>query len=445
MLDAFGAELSVVGAIAIDARSLPEISGLVSPEDFSMEAARSVYAAALALDREGTKIDPATLLNQCAKSGAPVSQEYIFEAMSWCGTATNAGLYAALVRENATRREVQQLCGAVAGRAESGGDVGELLTALSDGLKSIETRDTSAELVSTQAAIVDFMDYRSSMEQSGAKTVVATGLGPLDKLLGGGFLCGGLYVLGARPGVGKTTLALWICDSVARSVGPVLFVSLEMSTMQITAKRLARETGLPYTQLLMGELTEEEYGVLAPGSVNLSKLPLTVNRRPGATVADIGRMARRIPDLALVVVDYLGLVRPAVGKLSRYENTTQISNDLKQLSLALNVPVLALSQLNRENTQRQDKRPTLADLRDSGAVEQDADGVLLLHREDYYNEEEPSSYSLAECHLAKNRHGRTGTIQLSVFGDTGRIFPVTWRKEPGFKDLPKTTRTPWPD
>lgn len=440
-------EVSVVGSLCIDARCLPEISGLVSPEDFALGVNRAIYKAALELDRDGIPIDPVSLLDRCAKNETPVSRQYLFECMEGTGTAANAGLYASLVREGAIRRDILGLCDQVAEKATNGADVGELFTDLSDGLQHIERRDTAAELQTAQDSIVELMEYRNGVEQGKSKTFIPTGLTPLDKMLGGGLLSGGLYILGARPGVGKTTLALWITDAVARTSGAVLFISLEMSTLQITTKRMARETSLPYSQLLMGKMSESEYNLLAQGSVRLAKLPVTVNKRPGATVADIGRMARRVPQIVLVVVDYLGLVRPATGKNSKYEAVTQVSNDLKQLALALGVPILALSQLNRENMQRQDKRPTLADLRDSGAIEQDADGVLLLHREDYYSMEssEAGSASLMECILAKNRHGRTGTTQISVFADTGKIFPVEWRRDQPFTELPANTQTPWPD
>ena len=184
--------------------------------------------------------------------------------------------------------------------------------------------------------------------------------------------------------MGKTTAALQFADSIAANAGPVLFVSLEMSLEQIAGKRISRRSGIPSDEILLGDGKGLDYHKVRAAAEELKKLPLHISRRPAATVAQIRRMAKQIENLQCVIVDYLGKITPSNSKVSRYEATTAVSGDLKTLAVELGVPVLALAQLNRENTGRNDKRPQLSDLRDSGAIEQDADGVIMLHRADYY-------------------------------------------------------------
>ena len=227
--------------------------------------------------------------------------------------------------------------------------------------------------------------------------------------------------------MGKTTAALQFADSIAANVGPVLFVSLEMSLEQIEGKRIARVSGIPSDEILLGNGKNLDYRKIRSAAEELKNLPLHISRRPAATVAQIRRMAKGIPDLQCLVVDYLGKIAPGNPRASRYEATTAISGDLKTLAVELGVPVLCLAQLNRENTGRNDKRPQLSDLRDSGAIEQDADGVIMLHREDYYDADEtplkPWESVALELIVRKNRHGRSfGVCSAGFFPATGKII-----------------------
>ena len=259
------------------------------------------------------------------------------------------------------------------------------------------------------------------------KGAVPTGFAPLDAILGGGMLRSGLYVLAARPGMGKTTVALQIADSVAANVGPVLFVSLEMSLEQIEGKRIARVSGIPSNEILLGDGKNLDYGKIRSAAEKLKKIPLYISRRPAATVAQIRRMAKQIDGVQCVVVDYLGKIDPGNSRTGRYETVTAISKDLKTLAVELDIPVLALCQLNREDTGRNDKRPQLSDLRDSGAIEQDADGVLMLHRTDYYEVSEtplkPWESVELEILLRKHRHGASFGKCVAGFSQLpGKLF-----------------------
>lgn len=252
------------------------------------------------------------------------------------------------------------------------------------------------------------------------------GIAGLDTLFGGGMLNNGLYIMAARPGCCKTTLALQIADTVAQNAGGVLFVTLEMDATQLTARRVARATGIPSNRLLMGTLTEPEMERVTQEFKRLNRSPFYLNKAVRCSVSDVRALARQVKDLRLVVIDYLGLLKPEGKHASRYEEITAISGDLKALARSLGVPVLCLAQLNRASELRQDKRPSLADLRDSGAIEQDADGVLLLYREDMYWAERPDEGQpvTVECILAKHRHGAVGAVTLALDLQTGLLVEI---------------------
>lgn len=206
--------------------------------------------------------------------------------------------------------------------------------------------------------------------------------------------------------MGKSTFGINLADNIA---GNVLFVSLEMSVEQITAKRISRRIGCSSARLLSGQLSDQAWEKVAMASSDISQRGLYLNNRYDLTVQQIALLAQAVPELRAVIVDYLGLIQPATRSASTYENVSQISRELKRMALSLNVPVICLCQLSRQVESRQNKRPMLSDLRDSGAIEQDADGVLFLYRDDYYAggpaDGQPSAVELS---VAKNRHGQTG-------------------------------------
>lgn len=263
---------------------------------------------------------------------------------------------------------------------------------------------------------------------------VATGITALDNLLGGGMINGGLYILAANTGCGKTALALQIADAVANEDRSVLFISLEMDEYQLTARRLARAAKVSANHLIMHDLSEMKY-VHIKQQLPILKQKRLVFNRPGAfTVSDIQALAGQVQNLRLVIIDYLGLLRSDQYCASRYEATTAISNELKVLARLLGVPVLCLAQLNRANAQRPDKHPILADLRDSGSIEQDADGVLLLYRPDMYSSsttvlDNKAVAAKVECNLAKHRHGPTGNTTLAFKLPTGEFFTPQTREK----------------
>lgn len=399
-------ERSVAGAILIDGRAYAEAAKLVSAEDFCDPACASVFRAAAALTAEGNPVDPVLIDTWLREHGMPVSRQWLAGLMEVTPTAANVGYYAGIVRESAGRRRAKALARQV---LDTEGSASTLIAQLSDGAQALLNRENTGMLLSSNEMMHRFYDDLAARHR-GSSNVVATGLRPLDDISGGGLVRGGLYILAGRPGMGKTTLALNIADNIQ---GGVLLVSLEMTENQLSAKRLARAAGFSAKTLLLApRLLEEEFIQLNPAASALSESGVYMNRSMDLTVPDIGLLARSVPDLRLVVIDYLGLIR-AEGKLtSRYEAVTQISGSLKRLALTLNVPILCLSQLNRAAEGRDDRRPRLSDLRDSGAVEQDADGVMLLYRPDYYEPGQSRGLSELELEFAKNRHGATGRVKL---------------------------------
>ena len=427
MTNYLDAENAVVGSILIDPRCLPDVSQILSPEDFGAEVNKAIYRAALELSAKGQAVDPVLIRRETERAGNAVPEQYILQLMDSTPTAANAKEYAELARENAIRRGVLELATRTQTEANEGGDPHELLAQLLTEAGALEREGTNKTLLGPMELALRWYEHRDRVDSGKSAAFVPTGYRDLDLILGGGLIASGMHVLAARPGMGKTTFALNIADRAARRVGPVLFVSLEMDDEQITAKRLARECGLQGSRLLMSsELTEEENQKMADASDRLMMHQLYVNAKPSATVAEIAAMARQVNGLKLIVIDYMGKIawKKESGKFSLYEATTQNSADVKTLARTFKVPVLVLCQINRESEKRSDKRPNLADLRDTGAIEQDADTVTFLYRQDYYGnraDRDPYMPEETECIVAKNRHAGTGECKLLFYPATSKF------------------------
>ena len=416
------ASQSVAGSILIDAACLSAVRQQVRADDFEIAADRAIFESACRLADAGQAVDVVTILQDARRHGADLSEEYAATLLKVTPTAANAAQYAAAVHSEAVRR---RLSGIGLQLAEASGDMARTPAGIiSETAAALETADAApqAGMRSSSDALTEFLEYRGQLE-SGREVAVSTGYPGLDKLLGGGMLNQGLYILAARPGCGKTTLGLKIAESAAKN-GACLFFSLEMSTEQITARRIAAESGLSIGRLMVGKsLSDDESGRVANAASVLSEHDFRLNRAPSASVSDIAQAAHLTKNLRLVVVDYLGLVRSDERGLSIYERVTKNSAALKALARSLNVPILCLCQLNRASEQRTDKQPSMADLRDSGAIEQDADAVILLHRPAMYEnvQQKPWEAQTLTAIVAKNRHGNTGRLDFDFWGSSGNI------------------------
>ncbi len=416
------ASQSVAGSILCDAACLPAVRPLVSRDDFTLAAERAIFEAACRLEDEGKPADVVTILEDARKHGADVSDRYAAELLQITPTAAHAEAYARQVHEEAVRRRLASVGETLLEDAQDPQKTTAGVIAAT--MQALENADTAPQtaMLSTSDALSGFLDYRERLD-AGQAVTVSTGYPGLDKLLGGGMLHQGLYILAARPGCGKTTLGLKLAEQAAKS-GACLFFSLEMSAEQLTARRIAAESGLGIGRLMVGrKFDDDEQAKMANAASALSTHDFRLNRAPGASVADIAQAAHLTKNLRLVVVDYLGLVRSDERGLPIYERTTRNSNALKALARSLNVPVLCLCQLNRAAEQRADKVPSMADLRDSGAIEQDADAVILLHRPGMYEpgEVKPWESQTLTAIVAKNRHGATGKLNFDFWGSSGII------------------------
>lgn len=404
-------EAYICGAILIDGvQVLPAIRGILPPGAFQLEAYRAIYVAGLSLLDAGEPIDPVSIKAQAKRQGVELSNELLSELMEVVPSAAYCVDYAHRVAEDARTRAIKDLATRIQEDSVSTPD--ELLATLQRETEAIRASSYQRGLVAPKDALHRFMDY---VVQAGEKrdNFISTGFPKLDGILGGGFIRGGLYILGARPAVGKSTFAVNLADGIT---GSTLFISLEMTVEQITAKRISRRVGCSSAGLLSGRLTDKAWEQVAVAMTDISTKGLYLNDRYDLTVSQIGLLAQAVPELRAVIVDYLGLIQPATRSASTYENISQVSRELKRLALSLNVPVICLAQLSRKVEERQNKRPMLSDLRDSGAIEQDADGVLFLCREDYYTgppaDGQPSQVELS---VAKNRHGRTGETSFNLW------------------------------
>ena len=422
------AENAVIGSILIDPTCLRLVSGLLRGEDFGLEVNRLLYEAALRLERQDKPVDPVLIRQEVQRAGGDVSNQYMLQLMEITPTAANVEDYAAVTRENAMRRGFLEILGRSRDSLEQHTPVGEVLGETQQAMEELQQQDNRGELVTPTSGLEQFYQHRFAIEQDTAHGFVPTGYRDMDNVLGGGLLASGMYVLAARPGMGKTTLALNIADRVAKNTGPVLFVSLEMDLEQLEAKRLSRESGVPSNKLLMHRLSDQENRKMAQAAEALNDVPMYLNRNEKATVQDVLTLARKVKKLSLVIIDYLGIITPEekARASSRYEYVTEISGSIKTMARKLKVPVLVLAQLNRASESRSDHRPQLSDLRDTGAIEQDADGVLFIHRVAYYDGAELDRYAPEpmEIIVAKNRHGPTGECELAFALATSKVTAV---------------------
>lgn len=404
-------EQYLCGAILISGEAVMKaIRGIVTPDCFQLEAYRAIFTAALSILEDGTPIDPVSIAATAKRQGVELPNKLLVELMEIVPTAVNCVDYAHRVAENARKRRIKALAERIQADEVSTSD--ELLVALQREAQAIQGSNYQRGLLSPVDTLRRFMDY---VVKAGEKrdNFISTGFPRLDDILGGGFIRGGLYILGARPAVGKSTFALNLADGIA---GNLLFVSLEMSPEQILAKRVSRLTGYTASRLLSGQLPGKAWEAVAIATTFIDKSGVYINSRYDLTVQDIHLLAQSVPELRCIILDYLGLIQPATRSGSTYEQVSAISRELKRMAVSLNVPVVCLCQLSRKIEDRKDRKPMLSDLRDSGAIEQDADGVLFLYREDYYTGSPADGFpSTVELTVAKNRHGKTGEDQFNFW------------------------------
>ena len=421
MLDLATAEYSLVGCVLIDARCLPAAREILpTAEAFASEPCRKAYAAACRLEDEDKGIDPVIV-----GRAAGLSNDFLMQCMDLAPTCTRAAEYAKAVLDGHQRRQLQALGEKLQTEALCAGSTADqLLTEARSTLDDLASTPGRCSVKSARDSLLDFMTFRAEVQQ-GKRQAIRTGFPSLDRILGG-FAQGGFYVMAARPGVGKSALGIALADMMARD-RRVLYVSLEMTEAELNARRVAAVSDITCTfgKLLFGKTTEEQDAAIANACGKLYAHKLQISAVSTLTVPELELQARNV-GAEVVIVDYLGLLSAEDKRLSEYDRVTRISGDLKRLAKRLGCVVLALCQLNRESVSApgQDARPRLSQLRSSGAIEQDSDGVLLLHRPEYGKTETPREASAPQqffVDVAKNRHGRTGTAELAWYAPVNRF------------------------
>ena len=416
------AEQAVLGSILIDSRCLNDVIGLVRPEDFYLKQNREIYETIYTMFNFSQTIDPVTVLDKMRELGYyretehENSRNYIQQLMEITPTAAHAARYANIVRDKAMLRGLADAAGEISESVYSQvGTPAEMLESAEKkifALRKGERGDSLEHIGTTLHRVFDNLTELSQSES--AIPGLSTGMRDLDAKING-LNKSDLVLLAARPAMGKTAFALNLCLNVAKKYDKtVAMFSLEMSREQLAMRLLSIESFVDGQKMATGKLSEEEWTKLCMASSALSQTDIRVDDNASITVAEMSAKLRRVDNLGLVIVDYLQLMNGSgygKGGDSRVNVVSDISRSLKIMAKDLNVPVVCLSQLSRGPEGRTDKRPMLSDLRESGAIEQDADEVLFLYRDEYYNENSEDK-GIAECIVAKNRHGEVGTVKL---------------------------------
>jgi replicative DNA helicase len=421
------AERAVIGAMLVSETAVAVVAERLAAEDFYSEVHRIIYGAMMRLYSRGEPIDQLTLTNELRSvneferiGGRP----YVFQIVESVPTAANAGRYADIVRGKALLRAIIDVGSRITEDAfREPEDVSEALDSAEQLVYGVSNRTLREHLAPVSELAPGALEMIQRLyEQEGEVTGVETGFEDLDRLTTG-FHKSDLIILAARPAMGKTAMALnAIWHASGEKKMPVAIFSLEMSKEQLVQRLISQTTRISAQALRSGNVKAEDWPKLVRGVAEVSRAPIWIDDTAGVTLMEIRAKVRRLASqlnvagelpLSLVVVDYLQLM---VGQGNRAENRQQeiaeISRGLKVLARDLDVPVLAIAQLSRAVEARHDKRPLLSDLRDSGAIEQDADMVMFLYRDEYYNPESDDK-GIAEVIVGKHRNGPTGKVQLA--------------------------------
>ena len=431
------AERSVIGSMLINSQCIADVLEILKPSDFYLQENRDIFTTIYSMFSQSLKIDPVTLVDQMKQKGlfdAEKTDSYLLQIIEMTPTSANVKQYAQIVADKSLLRsigqagmEITEMVTAERGSAQS------IMDAAEQKIYNIRNGRTNQDLEHIGQVLLELYELLAERAHSDSTiTGLSTGLRDLDAKISG-LNKGNLIIIGARPGMGKTSIALNIALSVAKSSKKaVVFFTLEMAGTELATRLLSNESFVDSQVIQSGKLTEEQWDKVGSAAFALSQTNLLLNVNPSITVTDMVAKCRRVDNLGLVIIDYLQLMNSADGKVSENRVTTvsEISRALKIMAKDLNVPVICLSQLNRPPSGSKVSRPTLTNLRESGSIEQDADAVILLHREDYYDENAEEK-NVAECIIAKNRHGETATVKLQWLPQFTTFSDREWKHGEG--------------
>ncbi len=422
------AEQALLGAILIDPERFKDVANIIRSEDFYLEQNRNIFEAMQALFLQSRTIEVVTLLDALTQAG--VSDEsrgknYIKLLADSVSSSANITDYAKIVRDKAMLRKLIQAAQEIEEMGYSAeGDVASIIDSAEQKIFNIATDVNSKGFSHIKDVILQHYSHLQELiTDRQAAMGIPTYFSSIDKLLIG-MGESDLIVVGARPGMGKTAFCLNIAANVAcRQKKAVAIFSLEMSNEQIVSRMLSAEALIDSYKMRSGELEDNDWSNLARAAAVLSETDILIDDTTGITVTGMKAKLRRVKNLGLVIIDYLQLMQSDSKSDNRVQEIGEISRNLKLLAKDLKVPVITCAQLNRGVEGRTDKTPMASDLRDSGAIEQDADVIMFLYREEYYKDD-PEKQNTAQCIIAKNRHGSTGKADLGWYGQYTKFISV---------------------
>lgn len=430
------AEQSVLGAMLLDREAVFRTMEILRPEDFYRESHRIIYEAILKLNETGSPVDLITIsdeLRRLDKLEQVGGVTYVATLTNLVPTAANVEYYARIVEEKALARALIQITTRVASQSYEGNESSEKI--LADAERALMelggSRDASALTPVFNILPEAFEQIEFAYKNQGKINGVPTGFIELDRMTTG-LQPGDLIILAARPSAGKTSLGVQIGQQAAiKNQVSVAVFSLEMSKQQLVQRILCSEAMLDQFKVRQGNLAEEDWAKLTQVAGYVANAPIYIDDTAAMTVREMRAKARRLKaekGLGLIVIDYLQLMQGNRRTDNRQQEIAEISRALKALAKELNVPVLALSQLSRAVEQRQDKRPIMSDLRESGSLEQDADVVMFIYRDEYYNPDTEKK-GIAEIIIAKQRNGPVGSVELGFFKEFTKFVNLAKREE----------------
>ena len=430
------AEQSVLGAILIKPESMDRVVGLLTANDFYISEHQKIFQTMQGMYLKTRSIDVVTLLDELVKDGVyddAGGKEYIGLIADVVPSAANVLDYAKIVRDKSILRALITACETTAEEAYAGeDDARRILEAAEQRIYSIADGNDNREMMHIKDALMLSFNRIKELQTNKAEAIgMPTGFSGIDRLLLG-MGKGDLIIVGARPGMGKSSFAMNIVVNAAlRSKKAVCVFSLEMTAEQLATRLLSAEALVDSAKLRSAEFGDEEYVKLCHAASRLSGCNIYINDQPAMTVSGIKSHLRRVKDLGLVVIDYLGLMQSEVRTENKTHEIEKITNNLKRMAKEFGVPVIVCAQLNRESEKSQDKngvtvgkKPTLSSLRDSGAIEQDADVVMFIYRPGEYDKTDPEKQTQAEVIIAKNRHGSQGFVKMNWLGRFTKFITV---------------------
>ncbi|UOQ49594.1 replicative DNA helicase [Gracilibacillus caseinilyticus] len=436
------AEQAVIGAIFLDPDAISSASEILMPEDFYRASHQLIFRAMMQLADKGEPIDivtATTLLanNQQLDDVGGVS--YLSDLANAVPTAANIGYYCRIVEEKSLlRRLIRTATDIVTDTYSKEDSVDEVLNESEKRILEVSNRKNASSFKNIKDVLIDVYDNIDQLHKNkGEVTGIASGFRDLDRITSG-FQRNDLVIVAARPSVGKTAFALNIAQNVAiKTQENVAIFSLEMGADQLVSRMICAEGNIDAQRLRTGALEEEDWGRLSMAMGSLSNAGIFIDDTPGIRVSEIRSKCRRLKQehgLGMILIDYLQLIQgSANSKENRQQEVSEISRSLKGLARELNVPLIALSQLSRGVESRQDKRPMMSDLRESGSIEQDADIVGFLYRDDYYDQESEKQ-NIIEIIIAKQRNGPVGTVELAFVKEYNKFVDLDHRYQQG--DIP---------